>query len=146
MNETTPQKTAATPPTPENVAELLTSGDNDYHDDFRWKPSLYADGNVLHVEITPYADEGTQLPKVHLRAVVVEGEQTPIVLPRPAEPGIQWAFEGPMLELTEDDIILSPPGSGVWVMDPELARELAAHLAAMADALEAAQAEQDGAR
>src|SRR5690606_41953591 len=33
MSEITPETpVAATPPTPENVAEMLTSGDNDYHD------------------------------------------------------------------------------------------------------------------
>jgi hypothetical protein len=84
MSTETPETpVAATPVTPENVAEMLTSGDNDYHDGNCWHPSLYAQGNVIHIGITAYADddEGTKLPEVQFRAVVVEGEQTPIVLP-----------------------------------------------------------------
>ena len=75
MSTETPETpVAATPVTPENVAEMLTSGDNDYHDGNCWHPSLYAQGNVIHIGITAYADddEGTKLPEAHFRAVVVE--------------------------------------------------------------------------
>jgi hypothetical protein len=75
MSTETPETpVAATPPTPENVAEMLTAGDNDYHDGNYWHPSIYAEGNVVHIGITAYADddEGTKLPEVHFRAVVVE--------------------------------------------------------------------------
>lgn len=81
MSTETPETpVASTPPTPENVAEMLTSGDNDYHDGNNWKPGLYADGNVLHIRITPYSepdeddleDEPVKLDDVHFRAVVAE--------------------------------------------------------------------------
>ena len=67
MSTETPETpVASTPPTPENVAEMLTSGDNDY-----------ADGNVVHIGITAYSEDGEKLPEVHFRAVVVEGETVP---------------------------------------------------------------------
>lgn len=88
MTEITPKSTAATPPTPENVAEMLTSGDNDYHDGNYWHPSIGADGNVVHIGITAYSEDGDKLPKVHFRAVVVEGTATPIVLPSGAKPAV----------------------------------------------------------
>lgn len=75
MSTDTPETpVAATPPTPENVAEMLTSGDNDYHDGNYWKPSLSASGNVVKIGIEPFAadEDGTRLPKVHFRAVVVQ--------------------------------------------------------------------------
>ena len=75
--------TAITPPTPENVAEMLTSGDNDYHDGNDWWPSLSRDGNVVKIGIEPVGqDYETKLPEVHFQAVVVEGEETPLVFDR----------------------------------------------------------------
>lgn len=145
MSEITPERVAATPPTPENVAEMLTRGDNDYHDGNYWHPSIGADGNVVHIGITAYADDGEKLPEVHFRAVVVEGETVPIVLEQPAELGLSWHDGGDLLALTRDGITLFPNGADEWSMGPENARELAAHLAAMADAYEAAQAEKGGA-
>lgn len=62
---------AITPPTPENVAELLTEGDNDLHDGNGWKPGLSATGNVVRISITPYDEDGNALDDVHFRAVVV---------------------------------------------------------------------------
>ncbi|MEV0994601.1 hypothetical protein [Nonomuraea sp. NPDC050202] len=83
MSTETPETpVAATPPTPESVAEMLTSGDNDYHDGNYWHPSIGADGNVVHIGITAYSEDGDKLPEVRFRAVVVEGEVTPIVLDR----------------------------------------------------------------
>lgn len=81
---------AITPPTPENVADMLTGGDNDYHDGNDWTPSITADGSVVRISITPYTEDGAELDKVPFCAVVVEGDQAPIVLPRPAELGISW--------------------------------------------------------
>jgi hypothetical protein len=74
MSTETPETpVAATPPTPANVAEMLTSSDNDYHDGNYWHPSIGAVGNVVHIGITAYADDedGTKLPEQHFRAVVV---------------------------------------------------------------------------
>ena len=73
MSTGTPETpVAATPPTPETVAEMLTAGDNDYHDGNYWKPSIGADGNVVHIGITAYSEDGEKLPEQHFRAVVVE--------------------------------------------------------------------------
>lgn len=78
MSTETPETpVASTPPTPENVAEMPTSGDNDYHDGNYWHPSIGADGNVVHIGITAYSEDGEKLPEVHFRAVVVEGETVP---------------------------------------------------------------------
>lgn len=63
---------AVAPPTPENVAEMLTSGDNDYHDGNYWHPSISANGNVISIGITAYAEDGEKVPEVHFRAVVIE--------------------------------------------------------------------------
>jgi hypothetical protein len=140
--ETPETPVAATPPTPENVAEMLTMGDNDYHDGNYWHPSLSASGNVVRIEIEPYAtDYATKLPRVHFRAVVLPGEAVPIVLEHPAKLGLTWDDGGDLLSLTSDGILFNPRGVDVWDLDPAGARELAAHLAAMADAYEAAQAD-----
>ena len=110
MSDITPETVAATPPTPENVADMLTSGDNDYHDGNQWKPGLYADGNVVHIGIEAYSEDGEKLPEVHFRAVVVEGTETPTVLPSGAKPayvngddGYKWltcgGCEQPLMEV-----------------------------------------------
>lgn len=131
---------ATTPPTPENVADMLTSGDNDYHDGNDWTPSITADGSVVRIGITPYTEDGAELDKVPFCAVVVEGDQAPIVLPRPAELGISWEDGGgDLLALTPGGIRLYPRGMDEWELDPADARELAAQLAEMADARDAAQ-------
>lgn len=76
---------AITPPTPQNVAALLVGGDNDYHDGNDWWPSTTAEDNVISIGITPVGkDYETKLPEVHFRAVVVEGETTPVLLAGPA--------------------------------------------------------------
>ncbi|MFG1963163.1 hypothetical protein [Nonomuraea sp. NPDC049028] len=140
MSEITPEPVAATPPTPEKVAEMLTSGDNDYHDGNYWHPSIGADGNVVHIGIEAYSEDGEKLPEVHFRAVVVPGATAPIVLERPAELGISWDDGGDLLALTPDGIRLYLRGMDEWELDPSDARELSAQLAEMADAHEAAQA------
>ncbi|WP_101790977.1 hypothetical protein [Nonomuraea indica] len=142
MSESTPKTpVATTPPTPENVAEMLTSGDNDYHDGNYWHPSIGADGNVVHIGITAYSEDGGKLPEQHFRAVVVEGEQTPIVLERPEELGLCWDEDGgDLIAPTADGIRMWPPSMAWFDMTVQEARELAAHLAAMADEWEAAEA------
>ncbi|TYB69663.1 hypothetical protein FXF51_05745 [Nonomuraea sp. PA05] len=146
MSDITPEKVAATPPTPENVAEMLTSGDNDYHDGNYWHPSIGAAGNVVHIGITAYSEDGEKLPEQHFRAVVVEGETVPIVLEAPAELGMGWHDGGDMLALLDQGITIFPGGADEWVIPPSQAREMAAQLAAMADAREAAQAQTGGAQ
>lgn len=152
MSEITLEKVAATPPTPENVAEMLTSGDNDYHDGNYWHPSIGAAGNVVHIGITAYSDDGDKLPEKHFRAVVVEGEESPIVLERPdiTDPS---AVTGPRFGEEAGDSF----GHGWSVfatnhvlfggtghISPAEARRFAAALVATADALEAAQAQTGG--
>ncbi|MFF0864211.1 hypothetical protein ACFYUV_20805 [Nonomuraea sp. NPDC003560] len=165
MSEITPEKVAATPPTPENVAAMLTSGDNDYHDGNYWHPSIGSIGNVVHIGITPYADddEGTKLPEVHFRAVVVEGETDPIVLPRPDTSFLGLDFEGGAFG--DDDAegwqVVPYSTQRRWTCSVQEAncvefrgapgrisfaeaRRFAAALVAVADAAEAAQAEKGG--
>jgi hypothetical protein len=73
---------AATPPTPENVAEMLTSSDGVHHDGNVWDRSIGSSGNVVGITITPYSEDGDELDEVHFVAVVVEGDETPIVIDR----------------------------------------------------------------
>ncbi|MGW4663237.1 hypothetical protein [Streptosporangium sandarakinum] len=130
--------------TAEKVADFPTEGDNDFHEDLDAWPSLRVTGNVVEIKMTPadYAGEEDEDNITHFRAVVVEGEDTPIVLERPDELGITWEDNGSdLLALTNDGIRLHLRGMDEWELDPAAARELAAHLAAMADAYEAAQGE-----
>lgn len=130
---------AVTPPTPENVAEMLTDGDNEYHDGHHWDLSLTSVDNVVNICVTPYdVDDSEMLAPVRFRAVVVEGEEAPIVLDPPAELGLTWLDGGPLLELGDEGICLFPRGADEYWMDPSEAREWASQLAVMADAYEAA--------
>jgi hypothetical protein len=86
MSDITPETpVAATPPTPKNVADMLTMGDNDYHDGNYWHPSIGAVGNVVHIGITAYSEGGEKLPEAHFRAVVLPGEAVPVVLSSQAQ-------------------------------------------------------------
>lgn len=133
MNDTTPETpVASTPPTPENVAQMLTDGDNDYHDGNYWHPSISAQGNVVSIGITAYADEGEKLPEVHFRAVVVEGEQTPIVLPAGAaadyinrDDGYHWLTCG----TCEEPLVEVKAGTSLG----EMTDKVASHKCAEAD-------------
>lgn len=130
---------AITVPTPEKIAESLTSGDNEYHDGHDWWESLTAKGNVVHIGITPTTEDGEKLPKQHFRAVVVEGDETPIVLKYPAELGLTWHDGSDLLTLRDSGIIrLYTQCVAEIDLRPDEAREMAAHLAAMADVLDAA--------
>ena len=139
MSTDTPETpVAATPPTPENVAEMLTAGDNDYHDGNYWHPSIGSIGNVIHIGITPYADddEGTKLPEQHFRAVVVKGEQTPIVLERPATLEKEWDPADEVRSWVSPDLFVvvnTMKSTNVGFLTPVEARRLAARLAALAD-------------
>ncbi|MER6830892.1 hypothetical protein ABT352_33200 [Streptosporangium sp. NPDC000563] len=76
--------TPLTPPTPENVAEFFAFNDGEYDDGGNlWFPSIKATDNVIEIAITPGDEDGTETNEVvHFRAVVAEGEQTPIVFDR----------------------------------------------------------------
>jgi len=112
MTDTTPETVAAaTPPTPETVAEMLTSGDGTYDDGNRWQLGLSAQGNVVHIRITPYSDvdeddlddEPVRLPDVHFRAVVVADDGTCYIN---GDDGYKWltcsTCEEPLLEVAAD--------------------------------------------
>lgn len=86
MSTEAPEQVAITPPTPENVAESLAEGDNDYHDGNDWWPSIVADGNVVHIGVTPLADDyETKLPEVRFEAHVFKVEPSPPVAVEPVE-------------------------------------------------------------
>jgi len=92
--------TAITPPTPENVAEMLTSGDNDYHDGNDWWPSIFARDGVVEIEITPVgADYETKLDPVRFEAHVFQVEPAPPVATGPveldAETARELTYDGP---------------------------------------------------
>jgi hypothetical protein len=57
--------------TPEIVAEHLTGSDNDYAENLDGWPSLYAEGNVLHIKVTPGDDKDNP---VYFHAVIKPGE------------------------------------------------------------------------
>ncbi|WP_326643017.1 hypothetical protein OG884_06135 [Streptosporangium sp. NBC_01755] len=133
--------TAQVPPTPENVAEFFAHNDGEYDDGGNlWFPSIKATDNVIEIAITPGDEDGTETEEVvHFRAVVVEGDETPIVLEWPAELGLSWHDGGDLLILRDTGIIrMYPRGVDEWDLSPAEAREMAAQLAAMADASEAA--------
>lgn len=94
MSTETPEQVAITPPTPENVADMLTAGDNDYDDGADWWPSLTADRNVVYVGITPVGqDYETKLPKVLFEAHVFAVEPPTPVAGEPVELSAELARE-----------------------------------------------------
>jgi hypothetical protein len=129
----------------EKVASLL----NEYDDSSDWYAeslggwiTTKTDGNTIQVKVIRRADNGEEIADAvqHFRAVVVEGTETPIVLERPAEPGLCWDEDGGDLILPiASGLRMWPPSSDWFDMTPAEARELAAHLAAMADDWEADQ-------
>ncbi|MFG1683568.1 hypothetical protein ACGFNP_25590 [Nonomuraea sp. NPDC049269] len=129
--------TAITPPTPENVAEMLTSGDNDYHDGNDWWPSLSRDGNVVKIGIEPVGqDYETKLPEVHFQAVVVEGEETPLVFDRATfEQRVNARFDDAARKLGHESLAFMP--ATIAVLRAQI-------LALDVDLAEAAQADQSG--
>lgn len=77
---------------------MLTSGDNDYHDGNHWHPSIGAVGNVVHIGVTAYSEDGEKVPEVRFAAVVVAAPfyavaGTPVELP--ADLACELAFESP---------------------------------------------------
>ncbi len=125
--------TAVTPPTPENVADMIAWAHSDYHDGNEWYPGVSRDGNVLSITITPYDEGGSECPKVEFQAVVVEGDQPPIVLPRPADPGDLPADSGLYLDHRPGFVQI---GDRDEEYTPDQARLYAAHIAALADLAE----------
>jgi len=123
---------AITPPTPENIADFLTSADNSFHEGLNGWPSLSADNAVLAVKVTPTdEDEGNA---VDFRAVVA-----PV-----SEDGMS---NGPLN-------IIGPPGDRVLLdlsdfsslldLSPEQADAAAAQLIAAASLAALGEAESRG--
>lgn len=122
--------TPQTPPTPENVAEYLTSSDAVYREG-NWLPSVKAEGNVVAIRVIPLTADDEELPSVHFRAVVVEGEERPIVLPSGAaadyingDSGYHWLTCG----TCEVSLMEVTAGTSVG----EMATTIAAHKCAQA--------------
>lgn len=137
----------AVEPTAELVAEMLTESDNDYHDGHQWQPSISADGNVVSITITPYTVDGDECPEREFRAVVVEGDQPPIVLSRPDVDAylgdVMAVIPGPINELeirdgrvVNDDGCTSCQEPLVASWTPDEARVFAAYLVALAERAE----------
>lgn len=57
--------------TPADIAEHLTGGDNDYSEDIDGWPGLYAEGDVLHIKVTPAEDRDNP---VYFHAVIKPGK------------------------------------------------------------------------
>ncbi|GGK62043.1 hypothetical protein Sme01_03980 [Sphaerisporangium melleum] len=129
--------------TPEDVVADLFLAEGTVYDDngTGMLHEIKAAGSVMEIAITPCDDEGMASDEpVHFRAVVVEGDQAPIVLQEPAELGMSWPDGGDLLALTGEGIVFYPRGVDKWAMDPDEALEYAAQLAAMAYARKAAEA------
>jgi hypothetical protein len=115
------------PVTAADIAEHLTGSDNDYTEALDGWPSLHAVGDVLHIKFTPAKPSdvddnaiGQDTKNIrHFRAVVVEGEQPPIVLPAGAgcdyingDDGYHWLTCG----TCEQSLVLVEAGTSVAAM------------------------------
>ncbi|MER5420383.1 hypothetical protein [Streptosporangium roseum] len=71
--------------TAEKVADFLTDADNDFHEGLDAWPSIRANGNVVEITLTPMDEDGDEDKDnaSHFRAVVVEGDEAPVVAARP---------------------------------------------------------------
>ncbi|MFD9950541.1 hypothetical protein ACFWYW_57565 [Nonomuraea sp. NPDC059023] len=133
--------------TPEKVAAAAAWGVHGWRESLRAALWVTAEGDVLSLttsrwEPDPADIEGGEHVR-HFTAVVVEGETAPITLKRPADAelelpgGDRLGLGGTMVaaRLVLDGFLL-----------PDEAREIAAHLAALADLAEAAHAETEAGR
>jgi hypothetical protein len=149
--------------TPEKVAAAACEDVGGWVESLQAALSVTAQGNVLSLDVVRWdGPDGAETVRHH-RAVVLPGETVPVVLPRPSfvdqrelegkpynagseEDGWQVCAAYPNGRPTQvvfgDSIVFR--GSGHISTDE--ARRMAAALAAMADAVDAAQAEQDGGR
>ncbi|MER7361852.1 hypothetical protein [Nonomuraea wenchangensis] len=144
--------------TPEKVAAAACDGAGGWLESLQGALSVTAEGSVLSLSVAMWDKEGNEGIQ-HFRAVVVEGDTDPIVLPRP-DLTDGYEFEGdhyddhlhtgwqvcavnsdarPVGVKFADSILFR--GSG-HITTAE-ARRFAAALVAKADAVEAAQAEQE---
>lgn len=113
--------------TPEAVADFIADSIDAARAE-EGRIGAHSEDCVLHIEVKPTGGDVE-----HFRAVVVPGEETPLVLEWPAELGLSWDDGGNLLTLDSSGIIrLNPRGLDEWEFTPEGALELAAQFAAMA--------------
>jgi hypothetical protein len=97
MSTETPERTPIAVPTPELIADSLTSGDGEYHEGHDWWESLTSDGNVVHIGITPTDEDGERCEKVrfeaHVFAVEPPGPVAAGPVELPAEVARELAYE-----------------------------------------------------
>ena len=117
MSDITPEQIAATPPTVELVADLLTEADNDYHDGHLWKLHMSASGNVVRIGVDASTDpdeddlddEGTWLPEEHFTAVVTKGKAVPLVFDRSTyEQRVNERFDEAVRKLGHESLAFMP--------------------------------------
>jgi hypothetical protein len=152
--------------TPEKVAVLLAEDDDNgfYSDKVGGWVTFEAKGASVQVKVAHHDEAGEEVPDQtqHFRAVVVEGEQAPIVLERPATLEKEWGPADEVRSWVSPDLFVvvnTMKTTNVGFLTPVEARRLAARLAALADEAqklageeiarrraEAAQAEQERAR
>ncbi|GAA0970017.1 hypothetical protein GCM10009555_018190 [Acrocarpospora macrocephala] len=84
---------AITPPTPDNIAAMLTDSDNDYHDGNDWHLGISAAGNVVSIEVTPHDVAHEELPVERFEAHVFAVEPAPPVASAPVELDAETARE-----------------------------------------------------
>ncbi|WP_433520078.1 hypothetical protein ACQP2T_63800 (plasmid) [Nonomuraea sp. CA-143628] len=128
MSEITPEKVAAA------VCDTITG----WRHSLQAALSLTAEGNTLSLSVTRWEDdeEGTEIVR-HYRAPVVEGEQTPIVLPAGAAGDYVNGDDGYWLTCGTCETPLMEVKAGTSV--GEMAEKIAAHKCAEAAAIKAEQ-------
>lgn len=87
--------------TPEKVAESLTGYSGEFFEEVHGWLSFTAEGNILSIEATPaketaWGSDEDKDAAVHFRAVVVKGDQAPIVASRP-DLANENALQGPRI-------------------------------------------------
>ena len=151
--------------TPEKVAAVVCKGiDAGWRFDLEASLRVTAENNVLSLAVTRWDGQDDSENVRHFRAPVVEGETAPIVLERPkatrhglereggafgSDEDLGWqvcAYESSYArtcEIDKADSVLFRRGTR-GVISPAEARRFAAALAALADQIEAAQAQKGG--
>lgn len=126
--------------TPEVAAALAIDGGGFYDAKLNGWVTFKAEGDTVQVKVSDHDDDGKEIAEnaKHFRAVVVEGEQTPIVLPAGAaldyingDSGYHWLTCG----TCETSLMEVTAGTSFG----EMAAKIAAHKCA-----EASQAVQNG--
>ena len=123
--------------TPEDAASVLTAHDEPHEDLDAW-PSVSPAGNTASITLKPMIEDRVgshpdDKAAEHFTAVVVEGDQPPIILPRPETPGEHGLWD---IDIYVDCRTVMLHAGPPHALDPRDARLIAAHLAALADLAE----------